>query len=140
MIHEKVYAAGGVLWREFAGQTQVMLILRHGVWDIPKGGQERGEKIEDTAVREVMEELGTERPVLGDFLAETQHSYLFEGIRYHKHTFWYAMQTTSTDFTPQALEEITECRWVELTEALGMVAYDNLKAPLHALQRRLGLG
>ncbi len=133
MIHQVVHAAGGVLWRKQDEEPEVMLIFRRGVWDLPKGGQERGEKIADTAVREVMEELGTDHPRLGPFLAETEHSYVFEGVRYHKHTFWYAMQPVSARFEPQLEEDITELRWVPLHEAIEMVAYDNLRIPLQQL-------
>jgi 8-oxo-dGTP pyrophosphatase MutT (NUDIX family) len=37
---------------------EVLFIFRNGKWDLPKGGIEKGEEIEDTAMREVEEETG----------------------------------------------------------------------------------
>ena len=54
----EVDAAGGLV-RDMNGQY--LLILRNGIWDLPKGKREKGEDVAQTAVREVMEEQ--RRPV-----------------------------------------------------------------------------
>src|SRR5438034_5163464 len=48
-----VVAAGGIVKNENA---EVLMIFRRGRWDFPKGKLDRGEKLEDCAVREVEEE------------------------------------------------------------------------------------
>ena len=48
-------AGGGLVYNN---KNQVLFILRNGKWDLPKGGIEKGEAIEDTALREVEEETG----------------------------------------------------------------------------------
>lgn len=137
MTVETVFAAGGVLYRAGDAGVEVMLILRRGVWDLPKGGQETGEVLSETAVREVMEELGTSKPVLEDFLLETMHEYDYEGRHYIKRTAWYAMRPTSETFIPQELEAIEACVWTPLEASVSKVAFENLKLPLEALRKRL---
>jgi 8-oxo-dGTP pyrophosphatase MutT (NUDIX family) len=110
-----------------------MLIRRYNLWDLPKGGQEEGETLHETALREVQEELGTDKPLLGPFLAETQHDYVYDGTHFHKHVFWYAMEPTSTRYHPQEEESISELKWTPLHEAIEKVAFDNLRIPLQQL-------
>ena len=51
-----VIAGGGVV---VTGRSRdILLIRRHGIWDLPKGKRERGEAVQDCALREVAEETG----------------------------------------------------------------------------------
>ena len=45
-------AGGGLVYN---AKKEVLFIFRNGKWDLPKGGIEKGEAIEDTAMREVEE-------------------------------------------------------------------------------------
>ncbi|MEN9970040.1 MAG: hypothetical protein RLZZ229_248 [Actinomycetota bacterium] len=55
-----VYAAGALLWREVDGELSVALIhrARYDDWSWPKGKQDPGETLPETAVREIAEETG----------------------------------------------------------------------------------
>ncbi len=55
-----VYAAGALLWREVDGKLTVALIhrARYNDWSWPKGKQDPGETLPETAVREISEETG----------------------------------------------------------------------------------
>lgn len=48
-------AGGGLVYNK---NGEVLFIFRNGKWDLPKGGSDKGEDIEDTAIREVEEETG----------------------------------------------------------------------------------
>ncbi len=48
-------AGGGLVYNK---NGDVLFIFRNGKWDLPKGGTEKGEEIEDTSLREVEEETG----------------------------------------------------------------------------------
>ena len=61
-------AAGGVVLRDRDGTREVVLTGRHadGTWVFPKGTPDKGEEIEDTALREVEEETGLKVRILRD--------------------------------------------------------------------------
>lgn len=47
---KRIDAAGGVV---FNSEGKILVIHRLGVWDLPKGKAEKGESMEETALREV---------------------------------------------------------------------------------------
>ena len=103
--------AGGGLVTNVRGEF--LLIRRSGLWDLPKGHQNPGEPIDETALREVKEETGLKGLVLGDFIRVTDHTYLRDGQWYLKHTWWYSMSCRcECELVPQTEEDITEVRWV----------------------------
>lgn len=112
--------AGGGLVENTSGEY--LLILRNGIWDLPKGHQDPDEAIEDTAVREVCEETGLESLTLGPLLCKTEHTYERDGQMYLKHTWWFLMSYTGDQsLVPQTEEDITDVKWVkkgDLTEYL----------------------
>ncbi len=114
--------AGGGLVRNDRGEF--LLIRRSGLWDLPKGHQEPGEPIEETALREVEEETGLKGLLLGEFIRMTDHTYLREGQWYLKHTWWFRMTCPENqNLVPQTEEDISEVRWVgkdELPELLQL--------------------
>jgi ADP-ribose pyrophosphatase YjhB (NUDIX family) len=90
-----------------------LLIRRYGLWDLPKGHQEKGEDIEVTAMREVSEETGIDKLIIRRLICITDHCYIREGIWHLKHTWWYDMlYTDPVDLTPQREEDISKAAWV----------------------------
>jgi 8-oxo-dGTP pyrophosphatase MutT (NUDIX family) len=123
-----VCKAGGGLVYNKAGD--VLFIFRNGKWDLPKGGIEKGEEIEDTAIREVEEETGVRNLKITHKLQKTYHVFKRGGKYKLKVTHWYEMRT---DFTgtpkPQANEGIEKVAWLspaEIKEALKN-SYENIK-------------
>lgn len=109
-----INAAGGLV---FDPETdRYLMIRRNGVWDLPKGWQEEGEELADTAGREVREECGVECNV-GEFICTTNHVYSLDERMVIKHTHWYSMTPAgSKPLKPQHEEGITECRWLSKEE------------------------
>lgn len=132
-------AAGGVLFqnRSAARDTEVLLIFRRGVWDLPKGKKEQNETIEECAVREVAEETGLSPPpnVIAP-LVKTYHEYEQDGLHFGKTTYWFAMQLASevAVFTPEEKEGIEKVKWYSLKRGKEKVRYDNLRDVLEALK------
>ena len=54
----QIQAAGGLVENE---NGEWLLIHRRGKWDLPKGKLEKGEKLDECAVREVEEETGLKK-------------------------------------------------------------------------------
>ena len=110
--HFREINAGGGLVRNKEGKY--LLIFRRGVWDLPKGKQEPDEDIALTALREVREETGLQDLKQGPQICITHHTYILNGQKVLKHTYWYQMTDESPeDLVPQQEEDITGARWVE---------------------------
>ncbi|AQS55348.1 NUDIX hydrolase [Novibacillus thermophilus] len=55
----KEISAGGVVYRKEGDRLELLMIEdRYGKWTLPKGKQEAGEEVEETALREIREETG----------------------------------------------------------------------------------
>lgn len=105
-----IQAGGGLVQNE---KNEILLIFRRGKWDLPKGKLDKGEKIEECAVREVQEETGLQKIKLLNALLITYHTY-HEGARYIlKESHWYRMKADSAEnLVPQTTEDILEIKWV----------------------------
>ena len=109
--HRKIAAAGGLVTNK---KGQLLLIHRRGWWDIPKGKIDKGETIEEAAVREVEEECGIDKITLGDALPTTWHCYKYKGRRAIKPTYWFNMSVPGNPkLIPQTEEDITDVKWVK---------------------------
>src|ERR1700743_1070215 len=79
MIHPMIEAAGGLLWRETAGTTEIAVVhrKRYGEdWTLPKGKLKSGESSLEAALREVHEETGYRATIIsfaGAISYETSH-------------------------------------------------------------------
>lgn len=122
-----IEAAGGMVYNP---KGELLMMLRHGQWDMPKGKLDEGETIEDCAVREVEEETGISNIKLCGILQTTYHTYTIEGISVLKPSHWYRMECSGEEsLVPQTEEGITALRWVDRTEAAALVktAYPSIR-------------
>ncbi len=110
-----IKAAGGLVLNE---DNKMLMIFRRGKWDLPKGKLDKGETLEQCAVREVEEETGLTKVKLLSPLLTTYHTY-HEGTKFVlKESYWYNMKVSGMqNLQPQAEEDILETRWVTLKEA-----------------------
>ena len=108
-----IIAAGGVVRNE---RNEILMIFRKGKWDLPKGKLDKGEKIEDCAIREVEEETGITNTKLSAPLPVTYHVYDEFGKHILKETHWYDMESPGAQkLTPQVEEQITSLEWADPT-------------------------
>ena len=109
-----VQAAGGLVLND-AGE--ILLMLRRGKWDLPKGKLDPGESLETCAVREVQEEAGLKKIILDKPLLVTYHTYDESGKHILKESHWYLMKAPGKQhLVPQQEEQITEIKWVPAAE------------------------
>lgn len=103
-------AAGGLVYNP---KKELLLIFRRGKWDLPKGKLDKGEHLEDCALREVEEETGVDHLRLERPLLITYHTYTENGALVLKESHWYLMQCGSqAQLVPQTDEDIEKCEWV----------------------------
>lgn len=104
-----VVAAGGVVTNK-AGK--VLFIYRNNKWDLPKGKLDKGETIEECALREVEEETGVKGLKIENFLKTTYHVFKRNGVYKLKEVHWYAMKTSyKGELVGQKDEGIEKVKW-----------------------------
>ncbi|MEO5907199.1 MAG: NUDIX hydrolase, partial [Saprospiraceae bacterium] len=120
-------AGGGLVLNPFG---KVLLIFRRGVWDLPKGKQDPGETLAQTALREVREETGLADLEIIEKLGNVYHCYMMSKQRTLKRTRWYLMQTQTPDqLILQKEEGIQDAAWFDPREIpkLNMPMYNNIR-------------
>jgi 8-oxo-dGTP pyrophosphatase MutT (NUDIX family) len=131
----KEISAGGVVFRQYHGKYEVLLIDdRFGKLSLPKGHQEAGETIEQTAIREIAEETGVHGEIMKKI---TTITYTFTHEKYgevEKEVTYYLVQAHTEQLEAQ-LAEISGVGWYSLEEAKQLhqaKGYDNNQAVLEA--------
>ncbi|ESU25254.1 NUDIX hydrolase [Flavobacterium enshiense DK69] len=122
-----VKAGGGFVYNK---NGEILFIFRNGKWDLPKGGIEKGELIEETAIREVEEETGVTGLKITQKLQKTYHIFKRNGKYKLKITHWFEMKT---DFEgepkgqeDEGIEKVVWLKPEEIKEALSN-SYENIK-------------
>ena len=126
-----IQAAGGLVFNE---KKEILIIFRRGKWDLPKGKLDKGETLEDCAVREVEEETGLLNVKLASPLTITYHTY-HEGTKFIlKESHWYLMNAGGDQkLIPQTTEDIHEIKWVKAKD-LSLYMKDAFPSVIDVLQ------
>jgi 8-oxo-dGTP pyrophosphatase MutT (NUDIX family) len=126
---KREFSAGGVLVRRLRGRWVFAAIRpagkEPGVWALPKGLIGRGEKPEETALREVAEETGAESRVIGK-LGDVRYVYTWGGERIFKVVSFYLLRYSRGrlgDLPPATAHEVAEVRWLPLVQGPKLLAY-----------------
>ncbi len=108
-----IIAAGGIVVN---GEKELLCIKRFNKWDLPKGKVEKGESIEDAAVREVEEECGIHEIKIRKKNQITYHIYenpWKPGQWILKPTHWFDMEYLGNEILiPQIKEGIISAEWI----------------------------
>ena len=88
-----VRSAGIVLFR--GGKKREYLLLKHSYgWDFSKGIMDKGEKSQETALRELKEEAGISKAkIIPGFKATVSYMYTWKGKRLLKFVVFYLAKT-----------------------------------------------
>ena len=96
-----------------------------GVWALPKGLIDDGERPEETALREVAEETGAQgSPV--EKLGDIRYVYTWAGERVFKVVSFYLVRYRRGrlgDLSAQHRKEVADVRWLPLEDAPRLLAY-----------------
>lgn len=118
----QMWAAGGLV---LCG-GHVLLIRKHGLWDIPKGKRKKKEPPELCAVREIAEETGLDpyRLKTRHLLCQSSYISYYSGQPFSKTVDWFLLdydgeltETLSPDFS----EDIDLCRWIAVTDVVALL-------------------
>jgi len=114
-----INAGGGLVKNE---KGELLFIFRNSKWDLPKGKLDKGETLEQCALREVEEETGLKGVKLSSPLTTTYHTYDENGRHCLKESHWFNMQSNShQELIPQLAEKITKLQWVAKNKIAALI-------------------
>ena len=123
------FSAGGVLVRRLQGRWMLAAIRPAGkppgVWALPKGRIDEGERGEQTALREVAEETGAHGRSLGK-LGDVRYWFNWRGERIFKVVSFFLVRYESGrlgDIPAEHRHEVAEVKWLPLEDAPRLLAY-----------------
>jgi 8-oxo-dGTP pyrophosphatase MutT (NUDIX family) len=126
---KREFSAGGVLVRRLRGRWMMAAIRpagkKEGVWALPKGLIDPGEKPEETALREVAEETGAHGRS-GGKLGDVKYVYTWAGEQIFKVVSFYLVRYSGGrlgDVPPEHRHEVAEVRWLPLDDGPRLLAY-----------------
>src|SRR6185312_6416753 len=126
---KREFSAGGVLVRRLRGSWHLAAIRPagkpEGVWALPKGRIDAGERGEATALREVREETGAGGRSLGK-LGDVRYVFTWDGERIFKVVSFFLVRYSGGrlgELPAEFRHEVAEVRWVPLEEAPQILAY-----------------
>jgi 8-oxo-dGTP pyrophosphatase MutT (NUDIX family) len=143
------FSAGAVLVRSNRGREMVAAIRPQGkaggVWALPKGLIEPGERAEQTALREACEETGVEGRPLGK-LGDVRYVYTQtwgeeRGERVFKVVSFFLVRASRGRLgaiSEEMQREVAEVRWLPLADAPKLLAYKGEREMAVAALRWLG--
>lgn len=134
-------SAGGFLvdWSTGAPRIALIRVCRRGgsTWEVAKGKIEPGEAPQETAIREVREEMGLHAPVqVRGELGTIRYGFCTpDGSPRLKTIYLYVLEATCdvSTFAPATGEGIDAVRWFALEEALASLAHPSLRASIGRL-------
>ena len=139
MVSHRI-SSGGVVFRS-AGATHEVALIRVAradghAWALPKGWVEKGEDLEQTAVREVREETGLHAKVLRK-LGEIMYEFYSKADRSRvlKTVHVFLLECLGGDPADHD-DEVEEVRWFALDDAVRTLTYTNER---EMLEKAVGL-
>lgn len=124
---ERAVSAGGVVYRRGPHGPEIVLCGRsaEGLWALPKGTPAPGERLEQTALREVEEETGL-RVVIERPLGAIRYRFARPdaGVTVRKTVRHYLMRAVGGDLSAHD-HEFDRVGWFPLEEAVRLMTYPN---------------
>lgn len=126
-------AAGGVVYRQRDIGVEIVLVARRRerLWTLPKGTLEKDETVEESALREVLEETGL-LTVIVDTLGTVKYSFITsKGERVDKTVHHFLLEPIGGSFDDHD-DEFDHVGWYDLHDAQRRLTHRN---QLHILER-----
>lgn len=138
--------AGGIVFKRTPKGVQVALLTDpYGWWSFAKGHMEKGETLEQTALRETREEMGLGRlrviMKLGtiDLWFRDRYRDASRGTLIHKYVTYFLMEAPpSAKGMPQKKERIRRLTWVPLRQVKYKSGYRDMQPLLGKMREYFG--
>jgi len=127
----EIIAAGALIWRVRNSKIELLIIHRprYDDWSWPKGKQDAGETIPETAIREISEEVQL-RVHLGVPLGTTRYKVNSKT----KDVFYWAAQLPAGQKPRADKDEVDNIQWVSIKKARTMLTNPSDLQPLEAFE------
>jgi len=139
MKTKTVTSAGGVVFDLRDGSIEVALTARRGDgrWGLPKGLVEKGEALEEAALREVSEESGLTGEIV-DKIDRIDYWFYWrpDETRYHKYVHFFLVRHTGGDISKHDWE-VEEVRWFKIDDAIDKLAFKSEKMVLEKAKKKI---
>lgn len=124
MIYEK--SCGAVVFTRMNNEIKYLLIRNlTGIYGFPKGHVEQGETEEQTALREVFEEVGLAIKLISGFRSEDEHP-IPQKENTMKQIVYFLGEYSNQEFTYQK-EELTDALLTDYETAMTLFQFDSSK-------------
>ena len=123
--HPSVLSGGGVVVRKRSGLWEALFVGdgQDYNWRLPKGMQNPGESIRDTAQREVREETGIETTI-DRYLSRASWSYFYGGAEWNERVHFFLMQPLAGSLS-RSDEEFSRVVWMPIQAGLSGLRYES---------------
>jgi NADH pyrophosphatase NudC (nudix superfamily) len=122
MIYEK--SCGAVIFTRINNEIEYLLIRNlAGIYGFPKGHAEQGETEEQTALREVFEEVGLAVKLVSGFRCEDEHP-IPQKENMMKQIVYFLGEYSNQEFTYQK-EELTDALLTDYETAMTLFQFDS---------------
>ncbi|MEK6732725.1 MAG: NUDIX domain-containing protein [Candidatus Omnitrophota bacterium] len=133
----KEFSAGAIVFKREGDVISFLIIYsrRNRLWGFPKGHLEQGESREQAALREIKEETGLRNlEFINGFKEEVMYETVskrppFKGQKIEKYVIYFLCEIKNQDIIVDG-REITDYRFLPISEAEGLVKFRNLNKVL----------
>lgn len=147
--HQRHKSAGVIVYRRAGDQCLFLLVLskltKRALWEFPKGGVEKGETLEQAALRELHEETGIaedEVILVPDFQRTEDYRFTAgdggQRTLIHKQVTYFLGETGKSAVVLSA-KESSEFAWLPLADAMKRLRYSKRKRLLTDAAAAIGL-
>ncbi len=135
-------SAGVVLFREKKGKREYLLLQYNepDYWGLSKGGIEKGEIEEETALREAKEETNLQKvQLIPHFKEKTSYFFIWEGKRMYKEVTWFLGKVLEKNDGKVSWEH-TALVWLSYRKALTRLKFKKDRLVVEKAEKFLSRG
>ena len=138
------FSAGGIVFKRVKTHNLLWLLAQHSQhkgWVFPKGligDNIKGEKSEETAVREVKEETGVEGKIIKKLPNPATYWYVWQGDKRFKTVYYFLMEYVSGDIADHD-NEMMAVEWLPTDEVGKRLTYKSDKVAFQEALKLLTL-